>query len=81
MLISTKIHLVGFPKILDQGPFPIYIFICLQCMNLKFEYRVISIQRLGVVVGKVVSERIRKEQPRKQKSKHCHYTIGRKKPR
>lgn len=56
MLICTKIDFVGLPKYWLKDP-SICIFICLYCTNLKFEYWVISIQRLGVIVVELVSKR------------------------
>lgn len=57
MLICTKIDFVGLPKYWLKDP-SICIFICRYSVRISsLEYRVISIQRLGVVVVEVVSKR------------------------
>lgn len=79
MLICTKIDFVGLPKYWLKDP-SICIFICLYCTNLKFEYWVISIQRLGVIVVELVSKRDCKRSDFancNQKKKNHHHTMRR----
>lgn len=80
MLICTKIDFVGLPKYWLKDP-SICIFICLYCTNLKFEYWVISIQRLGVIVVELVSKRDCKRSDfancnQKKKKSPSHYEEG-----